>query len=184
MNRSLPLLLLLALMTGCAGQPQQTQTSVDGWGLSGRVALWAYGDQDSANIDWQDCGDRYLIRLSGPIGIGTRLIYGNREGVWLYQGGESELSASSPEALLAEHGWQLPVSALRYWLRALPVPEAPYQRSPQGSEPISSLRQLGWDLRYEYGSGAAPARIEMENPEIRLKWLIRQWRDTAECPRP
>ena len=183
MNRSLPLVLLLAFMAGCAGQARQAPSPENGWGLGGRVALWAHGDQDSANIDWQDCGDRYLIRLSGPIGIGTSLIYGNRDGVWLYRGGEPELSAASPEALLAEQGWRLPVSALRHWLRGLPVPDAPYQRSPQDSGQIERLRQLGWDIHYEYASGA-PVRIAMENPEIRLKWLIRQWRDSAECPRP
>lgn len=176
------LMLAFSLLTACSSTPSQPE-STNSWGFSGKVGLWAYGKQESANVEWQDCDNSYLVRLSGPLGVGGALVYGNDSGVSLHRGNDAPLYADSPEALLASMGWYLPVSFLRYWLQGLPSPDSPYQREPQSGDAVASLSQSGWRLAYSYQGGQI-ARINMEDDNIRLKWIIRHWHESAVCTAP
>lgn len=184
MHTRLPsLMAAVVCLTACSSAPVQQSTNIGHWSVQGRVGLWANGEQESANVHWQDCGDRYRIRLSGPLGVGTTIIYGDREQVSLHRGGDPALSAESPEALLASLGWVMPVSALRYWLRGLPDPNAPYQQVPQDEGPVTQLTQYGWDIAYQPNSQFAE-RISLQSGDVRLKWLLRDWQSSAQCPAP
>lgn len=171
----------LGLLSACSSTPSQP-TPPGGWGFSGKIGLWAYGEQESANVDWQDCDSRYLVRLSGPLGVGGALIYGDDQGVSLQRGGEDTLHAESPEALLASMGWYLPVSLLRFWLQGQPSPDAPYQRE-SADNAITRLSQSGWDIAYQFQNDQI-SRISMEDGTIRLKWIIRNWHERVSCTAP
>ncbi|HCS26686.1 MAG TPA: outer membrane lipoprotein LolB [Spongiibacteraceae bacterium] len=176
------LILVFSLLSACSSTPPQP-ASTSGWGFNGKVGLWAYGEQESANVEWQDCDSSYLVRLSGPLGVGSALVYGNDSGVSLHRGSDDTLYADSPEALLASMGWYLPVSHLRYWLKGLPSPDSPYQREPQSVDALTSLSQSGWRIAYTYQSGQI-TRISMQDDNIRLKWIIRNWHESAVCTAP
>lgn len=180
--RAYGLIALGSLLSACSTAPTQPATE-NSWGFIGKIGLWAYGEQESANIDWQDCENRYLVRLSGPLGVGSALIYGTDAGVSLHRGGEDTVHADSPEELLASMGWYLPVSSLRYWLRGLPSPQAPHQRTPEPDPETTALDQSGWHIEYSYQNGRI-ARIAMDNSQIRLKWIIRDWQDSVACKAP
>lgn len=182
-TRNLFLLMAASWLAACSSAPTQPPTNLGHWSVQGRVGLWANGQQESANVHWQDCGERYHIRLSGPLGVGTTIIYGDREQVSLHRGGDPEVSAESPEALLASLGWIMPVSALRYWLRGLPDPDAPHQQEPQADGPITNLTQYGWDISYQPNSQFAE-RISLQSGDVRLKWLLRDWQSSARCSAP
>lgn len=172
----------LICLSACSSLPQQT-TGDEHWSVTGKVGLWANGEQESANIDWQDCNSHYLIRLSGPLGVGTTLIYGDTRQVSLHRGGDPAITAESPEALLASLGWIMPVSALRFWLRGQADPDAPYQRSPQDTDSLQQLKQFGWTIDY-HPAGDKADRIAMERDDVRLKWILRNWSESAACPKP
>ncbi len=182
--RAAGLIIAMALVSACSLTPNApaTDPAPNHWGFTGKIGLWAYGEQESANIDWHDCINHYLIRLSGPLGVGGALIYGDNSSVSLHRGAEDSISADTPEELLANMGWYLPVSSLRFWLRGQPAPDAPYQQAPEAGR-ASTLNQSGWDISYGYQSEKI-ARINMNNGQIRLKWIIRNWRDAVECPAP
>ncbi len=180
--RAAYLLALTMFLAACGSTPPQPYPD-EGWGFSGKVGLWAYGKQDSANIDWQDCSSDYLLRLSGPLGVGGAVIYGNDAGVSLHHGSDAPQHANSPEELLASLGWYMPVSSLRFWLQGLAAPDHPYQLSPLTEGKIQELAQSGWQIRYDYSADRI-SRIDMVNGDIRLKWIIREWRDTARCEAP
>ena len=180
--RTACLLWLTILLAACGSTPPQPDPG-ERWGFSGKIGLWAYGKQDSANIDWQDCASDYLIRLSGPLGVGGAVIYGNESGVSLHHGSDTPQRASSPEELLASLGWYMPVSPLRFWLQGQAAPDRPFQRSPLSGGKIQELAQSGWQIRYDYRADRL-SRIDMDNGDIRLKWIIREWRETARCQAP
>lgn len=181
-QRVLGLTAILCLLSACGTTPSQPkQTS--GWGFSGKIGLWAYGEQESAKVDWQDCDSRYLVRLSGPLGVGGAIVYGDDSGVSLHRGGDDTLHADSPEALLASMGWYLPVSLLRFWLKGAASPDAPYQREPASGGDITALTQLGWHIVYSYENENI-TRIAMDDGNIRLKWIIRNWLESVTCTAP
>lgn len=179
-RRTACLILVVGLLGACSTAPTQPG-SEKSWGFTGKIGLWAYGEQESANIDWRDCDNSYLIRLSGPLGVGGALIYGTGSTVSLHRGDDT-LYADSPEELLASLGWYLPVSSLRFWLRGQASPDAPYQREPEGGA-ASSLTQAGWHITYRYQNDHI-ARIAMDNGQIRLQWIIRDWRESVTCTAP
>ncbi|WP_372749392.1 lipoprotein insertase outer membrane protein LolB [Litorivivens sp.] len=182
--RSLCLGLMALIVAACGSTPKQAPLDESGyWSVQGRVGLWAHGEQESANFNWQDCNDRYRIRLSGPLGVGTTIIYGDAQQVSLHRGGDPEVTADSPEALLASLGWVMPVSALRYWLRGLPDPDAPHQQHPQEAGSATELTQYGWTIQYQPSSERAE-RITLESDNVRLKWMLRDWQANAQCNRP
>jgi outer membrane lipoprotein LolB len=175
-------IIAMGLLTACSSAPTQPQNT-QGWGFSGKIGLWAYGEQESANIDWQDCENSYLVRLSGPLGVGGAIIYGNDQGVSLHRGSEDTVRADSPEELLAAMGWHLPVSLLRFWLQGQASPDTPYQREPTSGDVITTLSQSGWRIRYDYQSEEI-THITMGEGNIRLKWIIRDWHESVNCAAP
>jgi len=73
------LLLLLALLAGCAGRPPAL-TSLDGqqyWQAEGRLALKSGQGGGNLNFTWAQLGEHYRLALSGPLGVGnTELMVG------------------------------------------------------------------------------------------------------------
>lgn len=77
--------------------------------------------------------------------------------------------ADTPEELLLKTtGWSLPVSHLRYWVQAEPVPDVPYEW--QGSQ----LQQAGWKIEYQ-PSRDQVKKIKLQHPDVRLTLAIKSW---------
>ncbi|MBB3047141.1 outer membrane lipoprotein LolB [Litorivivens lipolytica] len=179
-----PLLLLVAatVLAACSTTPDSQPTDTDSahWSVSGKVGIWANGERETANFDWQNCAQRYRIRLSGPLGMGAAIIEGNDQEVSLQRGGEATVYADTPEELLAALGWIMPVSALRYWLHGDPDPRAP-SRQLTSSNNYPSLEQHGWLVEYAAGD-LLPTKVNMTHHSARLKWLLRDWQTFETCP--
>ena len=125
--------------------------------------------------------DRFHIRLRGPLGQGAIELLGDSRGVHLLQPGKPAVSAPSAELLLQQQtGWRLPVSSLQFWLRGLPVPgvESDFQVDVQGR--LIDLRQYNWiidyDTYHETGAHWLPQRMKLEDPPLRVKFVVDQWR--------
>jgi outer membrane lipoprotein LolB len=134
-------------------------------------------------VNWQQSRDQYALRLSGPLGIGTVLIDGNDAGVEI-RNKEGVFQASSPEQLLLEMtGWQIPISALRYWARGLAAPDLAVDRQTVQQGRLQSLSQGGWDIHYQDYTLVQglwlPAKMLMSRPETRLTLLYKNWHLTS-----
>lgn len=187
--RYLLTLFAITLVAGCSAlRPADSAREIAGeqWQLDGKLGVWYRDERESANVRWLNCGERYRIQLSGPLGSSTAIIEGDERTVTLKRSGEAPISAATPEELAGELGWPLPVSALQHWVRGRPVPLQPFGGETDRGGHLTNLQQLGWVLdfaRYTSPAIASPPRlVELHNENLRMKLLIRQWRDNpGDC---
>lgn len=189
---------LALLLSACAVQPSrpvleppvlaadwpsrraQLQSRED-FELRGRVAA-AAGDQGfSAGLHWRQEAARGVIRLDGPLGVGGLVIELNGEVLRLATSrGETLDDAAARGELERQLGFELPLAALRYWVRGVPQPAVPAIEALATDAPqLATLEQSGWRITYgEYGAGALagwPRRMVVEREGARLKLLIERW---------
>jgi outer membrane lipoprotein LolB len=194
--RLLSLLFLLAL-TSCATVPSaklaapQNQTisfenrantlsHIENWNLKGAIAIRTPKDAVSANWQWQQKADHtYVISLFGPLGTNSLQLTGSPNHVLLETSDGKKISADSAESLLKQQGYHLPVSYLYYWIRGLPVPGIPAQKSFDASNHLTTLIQQGWRVEYpryiSVNQIDLPGKIILTHIELNVKIIVNQW---------
>ena len=189
-------LTLMVMLAGCAPlwqskqaqDPEQLwqqrlsqQAKLDAWAFKGRTAIIQGREGWNAGIQWQQQGQQFHIKLSGPFSQGGVKLDGNAETVTLTLDDGEQLSAPTPEQLLAEAmGWLLPVSALRDWVRGVPYAQFPVdskQLDAQGR--LTKLEQAGWQiefLRYmPFRGSSMPEKVFMKHPEMSVRLIVSDW---------
>ncbi|WP_020210866.1 lipoprotein insertase outer membrane protein LolB [Gilvimarinus chinensis] len=165
---------------------QQSLRNLKQWRLQGKLGVRLPDDNGSARISWQQQETAFLIALSGPLGQGRLEIEGEPGRVELRDGEHPPTSADSPEALISQAtGWNLPVSALRYWVLGIPVAGADIRTvSFREDELPEHFTQLGWQLHFkrytEHRGLWLPSLLSAttttpNGEEIRLTLAIHQW---------
>ncbi|MCK0743845.1 lipoprotein insertase outer membrane protein LolB [Chromohalobacter nigrandesensis] len=192
-------LLLIVMLAGCASQapgPDQARErgdwsaqaerlqALESWSLAGKVGLRTNEGSESANIDWQQRPDTYRILISGPFGAGRTLLKGAPGKVTLTNG-EGSFEAETPEALMEQQlGWSLPISALDYWVRGLPTPDASERLEHDDLDFPQRLQQLGWTIEYRDWMRAddlwLPRRLVMTYGDLRATLVVNQWNTVAD----
>jgi outer membrane lipoprotein LolB len=159
---------------------QQELLALDGWRLTGRVAVSAGGDGGSAAIDWRQDGETADIAVSGPLGVGSLRAVLDEAGLRLEDGSGARLAgAEAEQALAGRLGTEVPVEALRFWVLGLPAPGEAFveSRGPDGRP--QALSQAGWDVRIErYGpvrGGELPVRLSMVRDGARVRLVVSRW---------
>ena len=181
---------LLALQ-GCSGLTTRPATSgqafahnreLSHWQLSGKIGIRSPRGADSAYLNWLQCGERYQIRINGPLGSGAVKLLGEPGLVTLLNGGEPTIVAASPEQLLMEQfGWQLPLSQLVYWVRGIPAPQQPWGPEPLGFE------QDGWQLSFpsqteqQHYQLPAKAVAQQQQQELKVILIVKEWQLLPDC---
>lgn len=189
------LMLMVLLLSGCAGlapkppgespaalsaQRQARLDCLSGWRLRARVALRAGEEGGSGRLTWRQRGERYVLRLTGPMGWGGVELRGDETSVTVTAEGRRRHYESSPsEVLAAELGYELPLFGLRYWLLALPAPQNPVQVELDPWGRPTRLSQSGWVIVYETYRRAAvdalPSRLRMTREGIDVRVVIADW---------
>jgi len=91
------------------------------WTARLRISIKTSVDSFSADLSWHQIGDAYNVRMSGPFGRGALTIRGNQSKVILMTSDGQSFMASTPEELMvAQLGWSIPLSRVRYWLLGIP----------------------------------------------------------------
>ena len=153
------------------------------WEVRGRTAVNQGNTAWQAGLNWQESPLSYRIRIMGPFSQGGVKIDGNRQQVVLTTNDGRQLTAGSAEQLLREHyQLDLPVSALRDWIRGLPHPGLPTQGidlNPLGQ--ITLLKQQDWVIEYPryipYDTMTMPKKLLITHPKLSLKIIINRWYD-------
>jgi len=186
------LLFLTALLAGCATVPPTPVEEVDwdarlaaaqvleGWRMTGRVAVVVGQDGGSAGIDWRQAGAVSDVALTGPLGVGSLRAVLAQDGLMLEDGSGERLQGPPAEAVLqARLGADVPLDHLRYWLLGSPAPGEPYQPVPAAAEGLVAFQQAGWTVgigRLEPSGGLAlPTRLAISRQETRLKLAVNRW---------
>jgi outer membrane lipoprotein LolB len=88
--------------------------------------------------------------------------------------------AQSPEHLIKDlYGWDLPVSSLEFWVKALPMPFDPFEMDATAEGLPRELRQNNWSIVYsEYivtQGIVLPSRIKLNNPLMKITIKVQHW---------
>jgi len=184
--KRLALLAMTLLLAACGTLQPPTSTPVGdlqgqlgpNWLLEGKAGIRQGEHANSATVDWQQRGDRFDIRLSGPLGQGGMQIEGNPTGVSMQVSGETEpYRAATPEAVMQQAlGWHLPVSQARYWVQGRPDPNYPFRALADAE----GFEQLGWRIEIQRLTRVSdalvlPGRLEFNYADLHIRLVIRNW---------
>ena len=170
------------------------------WQLSGKIGLRTPHLAESAYLNWRQCDDSFSVRISGPLGQTVARIDGRGDRLTLQFEGRGPVTTSEPEALMQQQlGWSLPISALRYWVRAEAAPGGDAEFSGPQQQP-NTLRQQNWQVDYlayhQNGATILPAKLRLNrdglirsdegsgNENLQATLLINEWLlcDATDCP--
>lgn len=195
----LVLLCLLSLLHGCSIFDKQTSTieqhaSIDwttlepqlhqlsNWELFGKVNIRTPNDSITAAINkWKQIDDLFSIDLSSTfLGLGSTHLSGSSEAVTLIEPGEDPKFSDQPDLLIAESlGLPLPITYLKHWIKAAPVPEYPAHITFNQSGLPATIEQEGWRIefsRYKFDhSLPLPGKIKLTQNDIRITLAIKEW---------
>ncbi|MDY6828254.1 MAG: lipoprotein insertase outer membrane protein LolB [Pseudomonadota bacterium] len=198
--RGLGAALVAGLLVGCVSRPPmdggaaaalevrtRALVKLDHWQAAGKLGLRRGPERLSGYFDWLETASHYRLALTGPFGSGALMLSGDAESVELRGLEAGPVRAADPESLVeTATGWRLPVSALRDWVRGMPVAGAPVasMRVDPGGR-IQALEQLGWHIQYAaYGEiqpmGGRnrvwlPGRLVLERDGLLLTLVVTEW---------
>lgn len=202
-ERTWTLLLPLCLLWGCQALPprediqpehlieagnQDRLAAFDHWILRGKIGITREGTRESAAINhWQQDRESFEIQLSSTVlGLGATTISGGPDHLQIVRPGESPLLSTSPQALLEDSlGWQVPLSALPYWVKGQPAPHSDFTWQVPPAAQTVVLEQSGWRILFERiearsfppGSPAVllPHKVVLTRDDQEIKLVISQW---------
>lgn len=185
------LLSLSLLVGGCATAPEQAPATVDwpqhraglaaldSWAFSGKIALKTARGADTASLEWRQSRDDLEFTLSGPVGIKEATLIREQDQLSLLRNGERTRLEPGDDPLYREFGWSLPLDYLPWWLRGLPYPDLPAQRSEVSEGHLALLEQAGWRLEYpdyQWVDGRLlPRVIRFSRDDVSGKILLKRW---------
>lgn len=161
---------------------QQQQAEMGDWAFRGRTVIIQGKEGWNAGISWQEQGENYRIKLSGPFAQGGIILDGNDRQVTLTLDDGEKMTAATPEQLLAEAmGWSLPVSALRDWVRGIPYSHLPVDSQQLDAKGrLTLLKQAGWEiefLRYvPFEKYSMPSKVFMKHADLSVRLVVSDWR--------
>lgn len=156
--------------------------NVDHWRLRARIGVVTGTQSGSADLQWEQRGEAFTLRVTGAFGRGLIAIQGDAESVSMQAGkGETLSAASAEELILQQTGWRIPVSGLRYWVLGLPsglYADEDYNLDESGR--IGRLQGGGWEIDYQrYGVHEGfelPERLRMQNDQVKIKLAVIDWK--------
>lgn len=188
----LPVLAPEALSTAMEGQRarEASLAGVPAWSLTGRAAITRGGKGGSGRLDWHQDGAGYRVELSAPVTRqGWRLSADDRgarlEGL---EGGPRE-GPDADALLLQATGLEVPMSALRSWLRGARADEGRHGAATLAfsNELLPArLEQDGWIIEFlawHPGDAAAPPlprRIEARRGDADVRLVVDHWGGMAQ----
>lgn len=186
--------LLLTLVTACSNQPKPSGGDpdaqwpiraaqlqlLDDWQASGKISLRSEQRSESANMTWSQRSHHTKLNLSGPMGFSATTISSDGSKLEVIQGNSTRhYDISSPDAIVRETGWNLPLNAMHYWLKGLPAPALDIEQADITLGMLNRLIQAGWTITYQkfgqFGQYQLPMKIQLEGADTRIRVIIREW---------
>lgn len=186
------------VLAGCAIQPPAPEaarlaaftnrqlriSNLSNWTFAGRAAIRTARDGGSVAVYWRELNGHYRIDLIAPFGAGSARLTGDAQRVRLQTSrGVSAVARSARDLLNRYMGYDLPVAALRYWLRGILAPGAVEMRALDRQGRLASLMQQGWRIEFrDYGhfSGVdLPTALQLSRDQVEVNLVIRDWELSA-----
>lgn len=150
------------------------------WQFSGRIAVSNGDDGGNADVEWQQNGRDYELRLRAPVTGKNWRLHGDAHSAVLEGVREQPLrGANAAELLAREANWQLPVNELEYWVRGLRAPGGRAELTFDEAQRPVTLQQSGWTIEYrDYFAGTEPAlprKVFAAKGKHRVRLFIESW---------
>jgi outer membrane lipoprotein LolB len=179
----LPVLLALLLgLSGCASlTPEPAIARAAPFDVLGRVLVNYDGRGLTAHVRWLHAQDADEIWLMTPTGQALAHVREDAEGAVITTADQTQYRAARVEALTRRAlGWELPISRLQYWVRAMPAPGGPAEITERDAAgKIRTLAQDGWRIAYDYypsgQNDGLPRRLEVVGAAQTLRLVIDTW---------
>jgi outer membrane lipoprotein LolB len=152
----------------------------DEWEFAGRIGVSAGDEGFNGKLWWRQDGVVFRARISGPLGVGTIFLNGDRRELTLtdQDGIVTELVDAEVE-LRERYGWTIPITSLRYWALGIPDPSSASEASFDDTGQLKELLQRNWQVtisQYTEGGGQSmPRRLIAINDEIKVRLVIDNW---------
>lgn len=158
----------------------QQLTTISKWTLQGVAGIRTAKNAWTASLFWQQQKSAYQLHLFGPLGMNRIQLAGNAEQVTLSTSSQAPITAQDAQSLLQQQlGWKLPVNHLQYWIRGIPAPDKKAKLTKDNFNHLLTLQQDGWEINYQQYSNIdgidLPTRLNLTNPQIQLRLVIKQW---------
>lgn len=186
------------ILAGCAIQPSAPEparlaaftshqlriANLTNWTFTGRAAIRTPRDGGSVAVYWRELNGHYRIDFIAPFGAGSARLTGDAQRVRLQTSrGASAVARSARDLLNRYLGYDLPVAALRYWLRGILAPGTVEMRELDRQGRLASLVQQGWRIEFrDYGhfSGVdLPIALHLSRDQVEVNLVIRDWELSA-----
>lgn len=167
---------------GWSGEMQKRQ-QITSWELRGRLGVQTRETGGSMDIIWQQSGDDFTIRLLAPMGTGNYLIQGEKGMAEIrFPDGEKRIVDNVDDIFKAALDVDLPVSAVKDWIRGLPARVLPVQSIDWNTKGlIDRIKQSGWNVEMKKYSGKKvliPFNVYLsrdDDPDLDMRLVLRQW---------
>ncbi|MEK6748883.1 MAG: lipoprotein insertase outer membrane protein LolB [Pseudomonadota bacterium] len=157
------------------------------WEANGRFAVRYGSTSEQGTLTWQQQGTHYTLLLSSPWAQGGIALEVSPRGAQLRSADGQRRYADDPEALLTQYiGWPLPVTALGYWLRALPQPGHSYRAHWDAQDRLQHLSQAGWEITYtRYAADTLrPDKLVLTHADLEARIVLDEWAVPTPQPYP
>jgi len=151
------------------------------WQLKGRTIITQAKEAWHVSVQWQENKDNYQIKLLGPFAQGGLILDGSDQSATLTMSNGDILTASSPEALLAQAtGVTFPVSALRDWVRGIPYQPARIDvANYNDDDQLIYLEQEEWQVEFlkyvTFEQYSLPSKLFIKHDDLSIKIIILDW---------
>lgn len=172
------------LIASCASHPEPgfvSQFERSGRFVAQVVASGEPAESVQGGFRWRQAEYGWQLDLLGPLGNTLARLDASPGVVVLQRPGNETRSAPTASALVADlFGAQVPVDALADWLGGHIQDDARVQNvqyDEQGR--VVSLRQDGWEVRFDRYDGAGPRLMEISGVELGRTVILRMVVDSA-----
>lgn len=153
---------------------------MDQWEFAGRIGVSAGTEGFNGKLWWRQDGPVYRARISGPLGVGTVFINGNRGELTVTDNnGVATRLEDAEKDLRDRYGWTIPIESLRYWALGVIDPELPAVARPDDQGRISQFGQGTWSVHItEYREAAGqpmPRRLSAVSGDVKVRLVIDEW---------
>lgn len=149
------------------------------WTISAQIGVSNGRDGGSGDLEWHQDGANYSFTVRAANGRMVRLD-GDAGRAVLDGVDDKPLIDSDPERLLRERvGWNVPIAALRDWVRGLRAPNGQAEMTFGDADLPATMQQGGWQIEYRDWftdrNPPLPKRVFAANGKNRVKLSIQSW---------
>ncbi len=162
---------------------QKTRQQIQSWEIRGRLGVQTKNEGGSLDIVWKQAQQDFSIHLIAPLGAGSYRVQGDNHGAQIrHPDGTQETVSNIDEVFSSMLGVQLPVNAVKDWIRGLPAESMVIDDigwNEQGL--LKTVKQAGWNVEMKKYIGKKillPHRLYLsrdDDDDLAIRLILRQW---------